>query len=377
MEIIIALLALGLGLVAGIYIGRQRAATAEALAEALRKDIRHASAEELLARQKELQSANSRQIGSMLQPIKEQFAAFQKAVGETSAQSARGNAELQGSFEKALELFRQQQDMAVRQLREQTERIGSDAANLTRALRAENKTQGDWGEMVLESVLESSGLQRGVEYFTQKSIAAPDGRTYRPDVVVRFPEGRTAVIDSKVSLSAYIDAVAADDETLRAARLKAHVRSMRQHIDELAEKDYSKVVEGNIGFVMMFVPNENSYIAAMRQEPQLGAYAYSRGIIVLSPSNLLMAVQLIYNMWQTDRQNKNTEKIVKTANDLYDKLAAFADTFADVERRIDDAARAFAKAKSQLYDGAGNVMRRMEGLKALGLTPKKQIKGVE
>lgn len=374
MEIIIALISLALGFAAGLFAGRQKAHAQADLLRELKSDIAHASAEQLLERQRDLQSANQSQIGQLLQPIRSQFEDFKKAVAESAVQSTRAGTELKGTFESTMALFRQQQEAAITRLREQTEKIGSDAANLTRALRAENKTQGDWGEMVLESVLEESGLQRGVEYEVQDSITTEDGKVWRPDVIMKFPGDKAAVIDSKVSLTAYMDAVATDDDAIREARLRDHVRSIRAHIDELAAKPYARVVKDNIGYVMMFIPNENSYIAAVRQDPSIARYAYSKRIIVLSPSNLLMAVQLIYHLWQTDRQNKNTEKIVKTAADLYDKLAGFCETMADIEKRFNAVAGAFGEARKRLYEGNANAVRLAEKLKELGVTPKKNIK---
>lgn len=159
--------------------------------------------------------------------------------------------------------------------------------------------------------------------------------------------------------------------------MKSHALSVRKHIDELAEKDYSKLVDDAIGFVLMFIPNETSYIAAMKQQPDLSRYAYQKKIIIISPSNLLMALQLAYNLWQYDRQNKNVEKIVKTAADLYDKVATFEDTFTGIGDLITRLSGTYDKAKKQLYDGTGNVMRRVESLKNLGVTPKKQIKALE
>jgi hypothetical protein len=189
--------------------------------------------------------------------------------------------------------------------------------------------------------------------------------------------GRSVVIDSKVSLTAYSDALAAEDEAEQERLMKAHALSVRKHIDELAAKDYSKLVDDAIGFVLMFIPNETSYIAAMKQQPDLSRYAYQKKIIIISPSNLLMALQLAYNLWQYDRQNKNVEKIVKTAADLYDKVAGFEDTFMSVGDLITRLSGTFDKAKKQLYDGTGNVMRRVESLKGLGVTPKKQIKELD
>ena len=345
--------------------------------ESLKKDMQHTAAKELAAKQEELQRANRTQMDDLLRPIKEQFTDFKRAVNESKTQNEVNKTELQKAFENTMKLFQQQQQQTVDSLKQQTERIGEDAANLSRALKGESKTQGDWGEMVLETLLENSGLQRDEEFFVQESVKSEDGATFRPDVVVRFPEGRSVVIDSKVSLTAYADAVATDDEHERDRLLAEHAKSVRRHVDELSAKSYDKLVEDAIGFVLMFVPNENSYIAAMKQQPDLSRYAYQKRIIIISPSNLLMALQLAYNLWQYDRQSKNVEKIVKTAADLYDKVAGFTETFTDLEGQLQRLARNFEQARGQLFDGKGNVLRRIDGLRALGVTPKKRIKGFE
>ncbi len=345
--------------------------------ESLKKDMQNTAAKELAAKQEELQRANRTQMDDLLRPIKEQFTDFKRAVDESKTQNEVNKTELQKAFENTMKLFQQQQQQTVDSLKQQTERIGEDAANLSRALKGESKTQGDWGEMVLETLLENSGLQRDEEFFVQESVKSEDGATFRPDVVVRFPEGRSVVIDSKVSLTAYADAVATDDEHERDRLLAEHAKSVRRHVDELSAKSYDKLVEDAIGFVLMFVPNENSYIAAMKQQPDLSRYAYQKRIIIISPSNLLMALQLAYNLWQYDRQSKNVEKIVKTAADLYDKVAGFTETFTDLEGQLQRLVRNFEQARGQLFDGKGNVLRRIDGLRALGVTPKKRIKGLE
>lgn len=345
--------------------------------ETLKQEMQKTAAEQLAAKQSSLQEHNRTQMDELLKPIKEQFSEFKKSVEESKTQNEVNKKELQSTFESTMKLFQQEQHQTVTSLREQTERIGSDAANLTKALKGESKTQGDWGEMVLETLLENSGLHKNEEYFIQESVKDEQGNNFRPDVVVKFPEGRSIVIDSKVSLTAYADAVAADDDSDRDRLLKEHTRSVRKHVDELAAKNYDKMVSDSIGFVLMFIPNENSYIAAMKQQPDLSRYAYQKRIIIISPSNLLMALQLAFNLWQYDRQSKNVEKIVKTAADLYDKVAGFSDTFTDIESQIEKLHKTFGKAKSQLYDGKGNVMRRVESLKSLGVTPKKQIKAME
>ena len=352
--------------------------------EALRQEMQRmtaeqqkAAAEQLAAKQSALQENNRLQMDELLKPIKEQFADFKKSVEQSRTSNEVNKKELQNTFEATMRLFQQEQQQAVANIKEQTLKIGTDAANLTRALKGDSKMQGDWGEMVLETILENSGLRKNEEFFIQENTKDENGKNFRPDVIVRFPEGRSVVIDSKVSLTAYSDALAADNDADRERLMKAHALSVRKHIDELAEKDYSKLVDDAIGFVLMFIPNETSYIAAMKQQPDLSRYAYQKKIIIISPSNLLMALQLAYNLWQYDRQNKNVEKIVKTAADLYDKVVTFEDSFTGIGDLITRLSGTFDKARKQLYDGTGNVMRRVESLKGLGVTPKKQIKGLE
>ena len=359
---------------------RQWAEKMEALRQEMQRmtaEQQKAAAEQLAAKQSALQENNRLQMDELLKPIKEQFADFKKSVEDSKTQNEVNKKELQSTFEATMKLFQQEQQQAVTSLKEQTSKIGSDAANLTKALKGDSKLQGDWGEMVLETILENSGLHKDEEFFIQENTKDENGKNFRPDVIVRFPEGRSVVIDSKVSLTAYTDALAADNDADRDRLMKAHALSVRKHIDELAEKDYSKLVDDAIGFVLMFIPNETSYIAAMKQQPELSRYAYQKKIIIISPSNLLMALQLAYNLWQYDRQNKNVEKIVKTAADLYDKVAGFEDTFTSIGDVLSRLSTTYDKAKKQLYEGSGNVMRRVESLKSLGVTPKKQIKSLE
>ena len=228
--------------------------------------------------------------------------------------------------------------------------------------------------MVLESILESSGLAKDREYFVQENIKDEEGKNFRPDVIVRFPEGRSVVIDSKVSITNYSNAVAATSDAEYERLMNEHVKSLRKHVDELAAKDYSKLVEDAIGFVLLFVPNESSYIAAMRRAPSLSQEAYKKRIIIISPSNLLMALQLAFNLWQYDRQNKNVENIVKKAADLYDKMVGFTEDMADIDNRITSLKNKFAETQNRLSTGKGNVMRRLEELKEMGITPKKSLK---
>lgn len=341
--------------------------------ETMRQQLAKQSAQQLIDRQKELQETNRSQFDALMQPIREQFAAFRKSIDDSRTQSEVNKHSIEKTFLDTMKLFQQQQDAAVRNLTEQTERIGSDAANLTRALKGESKTQGDWGEMILLRILEDSGLRRGEEFLVQENVKDASGSNFRPDVIVRFPEGTSVVIDSKVSLTAYAEAVAASDPQQREHLLDEHVRSIRRHIDELADKNYADLVKGSVGYVLMFVPNESSYIAAMKRQPSLSFDAYKKHVIILSPTNLMMTLHLTYNLWQVNRQNRNVEEIVRRAADLYDKVVGFQDDFNAVENALQRLSKVYSDARRKLYDGPGNILRRTETLRQLGVTPHKSL----
>ena len=342
--------------------------------EALKSEISRITLEQLAKKQDALQDQNRNQMGELLQPIREKFAEFEKSVNESKTQNAVQKEDLKKSFESMLKLFEQQQNQAVNSIKEQTEKIGSDAANLTKALKGDSKIQGDWGEMVLETILENSGLVKDENYFVQENVKDEDGNNFRPDVIVKFPEGRSVVIDSKVSLTAYADAMAADTEDLRTQRMASHVQSVIRHIDELAAKKYDDLVENAIGYVLLFIPNEAAYSAALKARPQLAQEAYKKKIIIISPSNLLMTLQLAYNLWQYDKQTKNVEKIVQSASGLYDKVALFQDSFDKIGAQIQTLSATFESAKGQLCEGKGNVLTRVEKFKDLGISPKKSLR---
>ena len=342
--------------------------------EGLKNEISRITIEQLGKKQLSLQEQNRDQMSELVKPLKEKFEAFEKSVNDSKTQNAVQKEELKKSFEGMLKLFEQQQNQAVSSLKEQTEKIGNDAANLTNALKGDSKMQGDWGEMILETILESSGLVKGQNYFVQENVKNQEGKNFRPDVVVKFPEGRSVVIDSKVSLTAYADAMAAESQQVCEQRMAAHVQSVVKHIDELAAKKYDELVADAIGYVLLFIPNEAAYSAALKARPQLSQEAYKKHIILISPSNLLMTLQLAYNLWQYDKQTKNVEKIVQSASGLYDKVALFQDSFEKIGSQIQTLSATFESAKGQLSEGRGNVLGRVEKFKELGINPKKSLK---
>ncbi|MBQ5593348.1 MAG: DNA recombination protein RmuC, partial [Bacteroidales bacterium] len=232
---------------------------------------------------------------------------------------------------------------------------------------------GDWGEQVLENILENSGLRKDHEYFIQHNIKGENNSNIRPDVLIKCPGNKYIVVDSKVSLTAYIDYVNAQTPDQQQAFAKANRDSVKAHIDELASVNYAKYVDNTIEHVLMFVPNEGSYILALQTDPQIGQYAFKKGVLLINPTNLMMSLQLIYNIWQSERQAKNVETIVSESEALYEKFVTFIGTFSKLKKDIESVSKTFDTAENQLTQGRGNIVRRLENLKTLGVTPKKQI----
>ena len=325
--------------------------------ELLKAEFQHLAGEVLEKKSGNLQNANKEQLDAILNPLKEKMQNFEKAVKDNQISGTANKA----SLEKAIE-----------EVMKRAKEIGDDAVNLTKALRGNSKTQGDWGEMVLESILEKSGLRKDEEYFVQESNTV-EGERVRPDVIVRFPEKRSVVIDSKVSLSAYVNYMECDDEKDKMAYLKNHIKSIKDHIDELSTRNYSQYVEHSIGYVLMFIPNEASYILAAQNDSNLGSYAYNKRIVLISPTNMMMALQLAYNLWQSERQSQNVQEIVKMGSGLYDKFATFAENFAKVGTQLNTVQNTYDEASKQLSEGKGNLAGRIEKMRELGLNPKKQL----
>lgn len=348
------------------------------------EEVRNLTAQMLHESKTALNTENKERLETLLGPLKERIENFQRAVNENSKEGIQNKTEIKSAFEEAMKKLhdeqettirqmKEEQERTVRELKEQTGRIADDAASLTRALKGDSKMQGDWGEMILDKTLEDCGLTRDEQYFLQPVYKDEDGNLFRPDAVIEFPNQERAVVDSKVSLTAYQAAVREEDGNARERLLKLHVASMREHINELSAKNYEKLVPNCIGYVLMFVPYESGYSAAVKADASLLQYAYKRHVIILSPSNLLMALQLTHTMWQNYRMNKNVEEILRQSNDLYDKFVFFAETFLKMESDINRLHDDFDKAKGQLREGKGNIIRRLDNMKSLGITPKKEI----
>ena len=273
----------------------------------------------------------------------------------------------------------------IKNLVEANNSITREAVNLTNAISgtANNKFQGDWGETILEQILENSGLVKGQQWELQVTLRDEKGgvafneetdRAMKPDVIVHFPGKRDIIIDSKVSLKAYKAYISAEDDTTRAIALKEHVASVRRHIAELSRKRYDKYNIHSLDYVMLFIPNEPSYFMAMDADNSLWNYAYKKGIVLISPSNLISTLFVVNSLWTRERQQRDVQKIVDTANLLYDKFVNFTDNFRKIETSLDKAHEAYNDAFKQLKTGNGSIAKKLDELKQHGLlTTPKQI----
>lgn len=309
-------------------------------------------------REQRFADTSNERLGQLLDPLKERIQSFEKRVEESYQQEARER------FSLAKELERLQQLNL---------RLSDEATNLTRALKGQ-KTQGNWGELILERVLEHAGLEKGREYQTQVSLKGPDGERFQPDVLIMLPGDKQVVVDSKVSLTAYQQYVSADDDVIGQAALKQHVLSLRNHVKGLAGKDYKRL-EGlhSLDFVLLFVPIEAAFSAALQAEPNLFQEAFDRNIVIVSPTTLLATLRVIDSLWKQERQSQNAREIAERAGWLYDKFVLFIQDLDEVGNRLQQLDKAYAAARNKLTDGRGNLVSRSEQLKLLGARASKSL----
>lgn len=326
-------------------------------------------ANEIMKQQSEtLRDQSEQRIGDLLRPLKENIERFRTEVTQCYSAESRERFSLQER---------------IKELIEANNSIGREAKELTCALRGNSKKQGDWGELVLETILENSGLRRNEEFIVQQTtdengatLRDERGRGLRPDVVVNCPDGKSMVIDSKVSLTAFVDYVNAEDPAEQERLGKLHLTSVMKHITELGDKNYQNYVgKEKLDFVMMFIPNEAAYSAAMTLDPTLWQKAYDRRVLLVSPTQLIGSLRLISQLWNQDRQTKNAIEIAEKSGQMYDKFAGFVADMEKIDKGLSAAQTAYSNAISKLRDGRGNLMGRAEALRKLGIKVSKRIPG--
>ena len=336
--------------------------------EHLRQEFKVLSETILKERTENLQTANKEQLAAILSPLREQLAVYKKSMDDVRENGVKLNESLKHQYESMVRM---------------TEKIGTDANNLANALKGQSKTQGDWGEMILETILRNSGLVKGVHYRTQDTIRDDSGKTVksasdhimRPDVIVNYPDGKAVIIDSKVSLTAYTDYVAADDQKKREDALQRHIRSVQAHVDELVKKDYSAYLRkgDSVDFVVMFIPNDPSYQAALQGDSGLWHRAFEKRILIVNPFNLMTLLYIIKVAWNRMAQERNQQEIVKTAENLLARVQRFFAAFDDVGRQLESTGKKYEAAVKAL-SGRQGLLGSAEKLKSLGVPAKKDQK---
>ena len=302
---------------------------------------------------------NQNQLGSLLDPLRQRIAEFQLKVEDVYVKEGKDRSALAEQ---------------VRQLMELNQTLSAEARNLTTALKGSAKTQGNWGENILQLALEASGLQKGLHYRTQDSQTDAEGNRQVPDVVIELPEGRQLVIDAKVSLVAYERCVNAQNEDDRAAGLKHHLDSMRAHVRGLSAKRYQDLPGiRSLDFVLMFVPVEPAFMLAVTSDEPLFMDAWRANVLLVSPSTLLFVVRTVAHLWRQEQQGRNAQEIAQRGAELYDKFAGFVADLRQVGAKLDDARNAYSSAEKKLVEGKGNVLRQAEMLKELGVKPRKDL----
>src|SRR4030066_461607 len=298
-------------------------------------------------------------LQEILNPLKDRITEFQSKVEETNKESIKGHASL-----------REQLQM----LKDMNQQITQEAKNLTEALKGQSKTQGNWGEFILESILEKSGLVKGREYVVQESITAESGRRFQPDVIIKLPENKSIVIDSKVSLVAYEKFISSEDEHQKQLALREHTNSIRSHIKNLSSKNYQNLYQlESLDFVLMFMPIEPAFALAVQNDQSIFNDAFEMNIVIVSPSTLLATLRTVSSIWRQEKQNRNALEIAKQSGDMLDKFTSFVEDLISVGKGLISVKDNYDKAMNKLSDGRGNLKNRAEKIKKLGAKTSKSL----
>ncbi|MCZ7603530.1 MAG: DNA recombination protein RmuC [Melioribacteraceae bacterium] len=340
----------------------------EELQERFRIEFKNLANEILEDKSKKFTEQNQENLRNILDPLRERITDFRKRVDEIHASDTKSYSELTTHLKTLQELNR---------------RMSDEAENLTKALKGDTKVMGSWGEFVLETILEKSGLVKNEHYTIQESFTDETGKRLRPDVVIKLPEKKSIIIDSKVSLVAYEKYSSADDEKEIERAVKDHIFSIRSHIKGLSAKEYQNIEDLNPpDFVLMFIPIEPAFSLAVQKDPSVFNDAFENNIVIVSPSTLLATLRTIENIWRRESQNKNAMEIARRSGMLYDKFVGFVDDLEKIGKKISEADASYHDAKNKLSDGRGNILRSIETIKELGAKaskslPDNMIKGIE
>lgn len=337
----------------------EKLALLQSAREELTHQFKNLANDILEEKSKRFSEQNQQSLCQLLDPLKTKLQEFQGKVEQVYVQEGKDRSALAEQ---------------VRQLMELNKTVSQEANNLTKALKGSNKTQGNWGELVLERVLEGSGLRKGEEYDVQESHTLPDGRRLQPDVVVHLPDDRHLVIDAKATLVAYEDYANAEDEKHRDAALKRHLDAVRSHIKGLSDKNYQDLYGlKSLDFVLMFIPIEPAFMLAVTHDRELFMDAWNKNVLLVSPSTLLFVVRTVANLWRQEAQTRNAQDIAKRGAELYDKLAGFVEDMESLGTRLHQAQKDYDGAINKLSTGRGNLIRQAEMLKKLGVKPSKSL----
>lgn len=327
--------------------------------EALTSQFKNLANEILEDKSKRFTEQNAANLDALLKPLQTKLTEFKEQVNTSYGNEARERFALKSEIERLANL---------------NLRMSDETRSLTQALKGDSKVQGNWGELVLESILESSGLRKGEEYVVQDSHTQTDGSRLQPDVVVKLPEGRSLVVDSKVSITAYARYVETTDPIIAEQELAAHIQSLRQHIQGLSSKNYSSLYGvGSVDFVLMFLPIEPAFLLALKTAPTLYQEALAKNIVLVCPSTLMATLRTVAHLWRQDHQNRNALEIAKQCGTLYDKFVGFVDDLEKLGQRLDQAQTSYHDAFNKLKSGKGNLIRTAEKVRELGVKPSKNL----
>ncbi len=331
----------------------------EQLNQRFQKEFENLAQKILDEKSEKFTQQNKLNMEIVLNPLREKIKDFETKVEASHKDTLEKNASLKQQIEDLSKL---------------NERINQEAHNLTKALKGDQKMQGNWGEVILERILERSGLERDREYFLQKSYATEDNRRIQPDVVINLPENKSIVIDSKVSLVAFERYFNEEDEAQKPRYLKEHINSVRTHIKSLSEKQYQNIYDiHTLDFVLLFIPIESAFTATVQSDPEIFNDAFERNIVIVSPSTLLATLRTISSIWKFEHQNRNAMEIARQSGALYDKFVGFTEDLIKIGQKMDESKRSYSEAMNKLTEGRGNLVRSAEKIKQLGAKTSKSL----